>query len=338
MFAATASLPEQLREAAEAARQGSAGRLPRLEDVAAVAVLGMGGSGVAGAVLEAFALDRLPVPINLVNDYRIPRWIGPGTLCFAVSCSGDTEETLEAARLAVERGATLVTVSIAGALQALAEETGSVHYPVPADIGWPRAAIGAISAPLLIACEEIGLLPGATEAIEAAVAQISRRRDELVERDGGSAAAIARRIGSTIPLVYGAAPSGAVAARRWKTQINENCKAPAFFAVHPELCHNEVCGWGVNGDVTRQVVTIVDLRSDFDHARVARRFELVDEAVREAVAGIVVVQARGEGLLAQLMDLVLIGDFVSLHMAAALGVDPGPVPILMELKEKLASE
>ena len=69
---------------------------------------------------------------------------------------------------------------------------------------------------------------------------------------------IAQQLDRTIPLVQGASGIGAVAARRWKTQVNENAKAPAFFAAQPEWCHNEICGFGQNGDVTRQVTTIVD--------------------------------------------------------------------------------
>ena len=46
---------------------------------------------------------------------------------------------------------------------------------------------------------------------------------------------------------------GAVAAYRFKCQVNENAKAPAFWAAVPEMAHNEICGWGQHGDVTRQV-------------------------------------------------------------------------------------
>jgi glucose/mannose-6-phosphate isomerase len=336
MFEATAGLPEQLAAAAAAAR--ARGGLPAGEDVKAIAVLGMGGSGVAGTVLQAYGSDRLGVPVCLVRDYTVPRFVGPGTLCFAVSFSGNTEETVSAARQAAERGASLVAVTSGGELAALAAEVGAPCYPVPSDIGWPRAGIGAVTAPLLVACEETGLLPGAGEDIAAAVRQLVLRRETLVRSDGGEAAEIARRIGRTIPLVYGGAPVGAAAAARWKTQMNENPKSPAFSAAYPELCHNEICGWGVQGDVTRQVITIVDLRSEHDHPRVARRFDLVDEVIREAVAGIVTVWAQGDGVLAQLFDLVLVGDFVSLHRATAEGIDPGPVPVLVALKEELASE
>ena len=117
--------------------------------------------------------------------------------------------------------------------------------------------------------------------------------------------------------------------------MNENAKAPAFFAAQPEWCHNEICGFGQNGDVTRQVTTIVSLRHDFEHPQVQRRFSLVEELVGEAVAGVMEVQAEGHCALAQLFDLILIGDFVSLHLAAREGIDPGPVPVLLEVKRLL---
>jgi glucose/mannose-6-phosphate isomerase len=56
----------------------------------------------------------------------------------------------------------------------------------------------------------------------------------------------------------------------------------------------------------------------------------------EVVHDVVEVRAVGEGPLAQLFDLTLIGDHVSLHMAAQAGIDPGPIPVLDDLKRALA--
>ena len=162
-----------------------------------------------------------------------------------------------------------------------------------------------------------------------------RRRDELRARgDSSPAAAIARRIGRTLPLIHGGGAIGAVAAQRWKTQVNENAKAPAFWSAQPELCHNEVCGWGQHGDVTRQVVTAIALRHDGEHPQVGRRFDLVGELLREVVADVIEVRAGGDGDLAQLLDLILFGDYVSLWMAVQAGIDPGPVPVLVEIKAR----
>jgi glucose/mannose-6-phosphate isomerase len=134
---------------------------------------------------------------------------------------------------------------------------------VPLDIPQPRAALGALAIPPLIVLEEIGLFRGASHWVHQATEQLKRRRDALaVAGDTSAAAEVARRIGRTIALVHGGGAVGSTAAQRWKTQINENAKAPAFWATQPELCHNEVCGWGQHGDVTRQVLTAVALRHD----------------------------------------------------------------------------
>ncbi|HXX88788.1 MAG TPA: bifunctional phosphoglucose/phosphomannose isomerase [Acidimicrobiales bacterium] len=332
MFEATASLPEQVA-AAPAAARGLDG-LPSHDYVENVVVLGMGGSGMAGDVMVAVAGPFLPVPVTVVKSYAPPDFVGRGSLVFAVSFSGNTEETVEAAGEAAAAGATVVAVTSGGELARLAGEWGAPVVGVPAEIPQPRAALGALAIPPLVVLEEIGLFPGAQQWIALAVDQISRRRDALV-RPGSLAETMAHRILRTVPLVYGAHGLGATAALRWKTQINENAKSPAFYAVHPELCHNEIAGWGQHGDLTRQAVSLVNLRHEAEHPQVLRRFDIVTEILREVVAQVVEVRAEGEGDLAQLLDLMLVGDFTSLHLAAAEGIDPGPIPVLDDLKAAL---
>jgi glucose/mannose-6-phosphate isomerase len=254
---------------------------------------------------------------------------------FVMSFSGDTEETLEAAAGAFEAGASLIVVAGGGALVDLAGEWKVPVVPVPAGIPQPRAALGAMAIPPLVLLEEIGLFPGALQWVDQAVEQLRIRRDELA-RPGSRAEDLARRIGRTIPLIHSSGDLGAAAALRWKAQVNENAKSPAFYNVYPELCHNELAGWGQHGDATRQMVTLVNLRHDAEHPQVSRRFDLVAEILREVVADVIEVRASGEGDLAQLLDLAMIGDFVSLHLAAHEGIDPGPIPVLDDLKVHLA--
>lgn len=331
MFDLVAGLPEQVRTAAADAR-GLDG-LPEKSAIENVVALGMGGSGVAGDILQAAAGPFMSVPVTTVKSYELPAFVGDGSLVIAISCSGNTEETLEAATEAAMQGAKVVAVTQGGELAKLAAGWGAPVISVP-DIPQPRAALGALAIPPLVVLEEIGLFPGATQWIDHAVAQMQRRRDALVV-DGNAAERLARSIGRTLTLVHGGGIIGATAAQRWKTQINENAKSPAFWAAQPELCHNEIQGWGQHGDVTRQVLTLVALRHDSEHPQVTRRFELTADYLREVVAGIHEVQAEGEGDLAQLLDLILFGDFVSLHLAFNEGIDPGPVPVLAELKQRL---
>jgi glucose/mannose-6-phosphate isomerase len=334
MWEATVGLPEQFAAGVSAA--SSVPGLPSADGLTNIVALGMGGSGIGNDILAAIAGPSCPLPIVVGKDYELPGFVGPGSLVFAASFSGNTEETVSAASSAVTRGARLVAVTGGGALAALASSVEAPVIGLPV-LPEPRAAIGAMAAAPLVVLSRMGLVGGVD--VDAAVRQLSVRRDAMVAAPLGSdvvASEIARRIGRTIPLVYGGGAIGRAAAMRWKCQVNENPKSPAFYAAHPELCHNEVTGWGQGGDVTRQILTLVDLRHDFEHPQVSRRFDLVDEIMDEVVAGVVVVRAAGEGPLAQLMDLVLIGDFVALALAAQEGVDPGPIPVLSALKEALA--
>jgi glucose/mannose-6-phosphate isomerase len=227
----------------------------------------------------------------------------------------------------------MVVLSRGGELGRLAAAWDAVHLGLP-DIPMPRAGIGAVSIPPLVVLEHVGLFPGATQYVADAVDQLQRRRDQLIV-EGSSAAQLAGRIGRTMPLAVGGDAVGATAAYRFKCQVNENAKAPAFAAAMPELCHNEICGWGQHGDVTRQVLTLVRFRHDFEHPQVVRRFDLTFDVVDEVMHDVLDVRAEGEGPLAQLLDLVIQGDFTSLHLAVDAGIDPGPIPVLEDLKAAL---
>jgi glucose/mannose-6-phosphate isomerase len=333
MFDAARGLPDQIERARQAA--SSALELPQHDDIENVLVLSAGASAMAGELLPVVAGPFMPVPVVVHQGYGLPNFVDEHTLVFAVSFRGDTEETLEGAASAVAAGARLVVVTSGGELGEMARQWSVPVVAIDTALPSARAAVGAVSIPPLVILERVGLFPGASAWIDAAVDQLRRRlaggaADEL-------AAALSRRIGRQLPIIYGGGGIGGVAARRWKRQFNENAKMPAFSNQVPELCHDEISGWGQHGDVTRQVFRVVELRHDFEHPQVGRCFELVGELLDEVVGGVDVVTAEGEGALAQLMDLILLGDLVTFHRAAQEGVDPGPVPVLDELERALAT-
>lgn len=333
MWGLTAGLPEQVEAAVRSAR-GLEG-LPGHDDIENVVVLGMGGSGIAGDVVREIAGPFMPVPVVVHKGYQIPNFIGEGSLVFAVSFSGNTEETVDAASTAAMQGAKLVVLSSGGELGELAAAWEAPFIELPAAIPMPRAAIGAVSIPPLLVLEQVGLFPGASSWIDAAIDQLKVRRDALFA-PGSAAAELGRKLSGSIPLVYGGGGLGAVAAMRWKGQVNENAKGPAFWNVLPEACHNELAGWGIHGDITRQILQVVNLRHEYEHPQLTRRFEFVANTLDEVVGAVHEVVAEGDGPLAQLFDLVLFGDVVSLHLAERAGVDPGPIPVLDDIKAFLA--
>ena len=113
---ALCSMPEQLAAAHEAAGKVPSSSLPDAHDFDHIVTLGMGGSGIAGNVLQAVGTATLPVPVTVLKHYRTPAFVGSRTLAFALSHSGNTEETLEMARGALAAGARLVAISSGGEL------------------------------------------------------------------------------------------------------------------------------------------------------------------------------------------------------------------------------
>jgi glucose/mannose-6-phosphate isomerase len=335
------AVPDRVAEqvaAVAALMGGEAGaRLPAHDRIEHVVVLGMGAAGFAGDAVREVAGPFMSVPVVVHKGYGVPNFIDEGTLVLALSVSGDTVETVEAAADAAAAGGHLVAVAAGGRLGVSATAAGGVHVPTPslADAGSP-AAVAALTVAPLVVLERVGLFPGAGSWIGTAVEQLRRRRDQLAGGDG-AAAALARRLDRRIPLVYGGGGLGALAALRWKQLVNERAKAPAFWNTVPELSHNELAGWGQHGDVTRQLFGLVLLRHDLEHPQLTRQFAVVRELTDEVVADVDEVRAEGDGALAQLLDLVLLGEVVALHLAFLADVDPGPVPALDLAAERVTT-
>src|SRR5258706_13466268 len=159
MWESALASPEQVETAA---REKSFLGLPAKEDIENVVVLGMGGSGIAGDVMTSVAGPFMPVPIVVTKSYEPPNFVGPSTLCFALSFSGNTEETVEAAQIAALAGPDIVVVAKGGQLAQLAQSWDATLIGLPDGIPYPPAGLGAMAIPTLLVLEQIGLFPGAT--------------------------------------------------------------------------------------------------------------------------------------------------------------------------------
>jgi glucose/mannose-6-phosphate isomerase len=151
--------------------------------------------------------------------------------------------------------------------------------------------------------------------------------------DESLAKRLARALHGTVPVIAGAALTTAIA-YRWKTQINENAKAPAYALELPELDHNEIEGWPAAPSFGRFSAVFLD---DCDmHPRVKERIDLTARLIAEGAAGVHRVESRGQTAVERVFSLVLLGDLVSVYLAALRGVDPAPVEMLDRLKRELA--
>jgi glucose/mannose-6-phosphate isomerase len=310
------------------------GALRDLDGQGSLLICGMGGSAVGGDLAAAALGDRLTRPLLTVRGYELPPWATPESVVLCSSYSGDTEETIACYDAAGALGATRVVVTTGGRLARCARADGVPVIGLPSGLQ-PRAAV----AYMLVSALELAAFVGAAPRLRMEIDTAANHLQELgqswaPEGDDGLPQEIAERARDACVCVYGAGPTGP-AAYRWKTQLNENAKVPAFAADLPELDHNEIVGW--DGAPVFGRFLAIFLEDTDQHPRTRQRIELTSQLI-EPGGGTMLVESRGNSPLERLLSLVFLGDLVSIYLAVRRGVDPTPVEIIQRLKEALTGE
>ena len=298
-----------------------------LRGVTEVLVCGMGGSAFPGDFLGLFARPR-GVPVNVVRDYEIrDRVLGPHVLAIVSSYSGTTEETLSCYAQVRAKGCKVVTVSAGGTLErlALADGVPHVHFDRPDPNFQPRAAMGYFFGAFTTICEHAGLLDGVADTLRALHAQLSALDEDA------RAKALAERLWDRIPVVYATGRLTDTAARVIKIKLNENAKMPAFFNGLPELNHIELVGY------TRLTgpFTAVMLREPGLPGPMARRLAVTAEILAEIGVPVEIVDLPVGSEVFQMFAALHLFDLVSVHIALRAGIDPTPVALVEDFKQRL---
>ncbi|MDP6265787.1 MAG: bifunctional phosphoglucose/phosphomannose isomerase [Candidatus Woesearchaeota archaeon] len=283
-----------------------------------IVIAGMGGSAMGGDLLKIY-LSNTNIPVYVNRDYKVPNFVDENSLVFAVSYSGNTEETLSALNAAKEKKAQIIGITSGGKL---AEECEKV-VNIPSGLQ-PRAALGYLFFPML------GILHN-TNIIRVKNDELNEMMDILKQTDkfNEQGEELSKKLKEKIPIIYASEALGAIAFR-WKTQINENAKMPAFYNVFSEMNHNEIAGYK-SMDHKFSVVMILDKN---DNDRVKKRMNICKEIMEEYVE-VEEVETQGESLLARMFSAIYLGDYVSYYMALWNRVDPSPVDIIEGMKKKL---
>ncbi len=294
---------------------------------------GMGGSALAAQMSLTWpGYDR---PFEIVRGYDIPTYVSGKTFFIASSYSGNTEETLSAINQAAAKGAQIAVIASGGKLADLARAQGYALALLPGGLQ-PRHAVFYNFRALTLLLQKTGLLVQ-DQTVLAAAAEFLKDKVQAwvptVPTKDNLAKQIAQEcIGKSV-VVY-AGPKLFPAAYKWKISFNENAKQIAWVNQFPEFNHNEFLGW------TKQPVskpyTVVDLRSNLEHARVQKRFTVTERLLSGLRPAPIVVQAQGETMLEQMLWTIQLGDFVTLYTALLNGLNPTPVDLIEKFKLELA--
>ena len=309
------------------ARARSEGVLAPLDLVDQVVVCGMGGSGIVADVVQAVAAPGYDLPVFTHKGPGLPAWVGGSTLVVAVSYSGNTSETLDATRVALERGAPVIGITSGGQLAELLDDADQTVVDVPGG-GQPRHSTGSLLVPVLVALELDRDLDAAIDRL-GAIAERNRRDVPTVDNTAKQLAVRLAAADAGIPALYGTRGIGEVAAYRMRCQLAENAEMRSTHHGLPELCHNEVVAWAD----TATAGAVLWLAED---PAEQRRIDVLRDLFADRFAWEEQITAEGDGPLERFASLTGLLDLASVYTAIARRIDPTPVDPITEMKEALA--
>jgi len=327
--------PEQIEEAL--ARCAASPWQLAAGSPALLAVGALGGSAIAADLTAGLYHDRLPRPLLAVRDYHWPACVGRDALALLCSYSGETEETLALYREAGEKGVPRAAITTGGTLAAWCRRDGVPFATLPGGSP-PRAALFSSWVTITALLPALGWIQDAAPAWREAAAHLRARNRELAPEApeaGNPAKQLARALTGHFVFIYAGAERVGPVATRVRQQLNENAKMPGHSAVVPELNHNEIVGWE-RPDAVPKSVAVLLLRDAEDAPATRTRLTLTGEYAARQGAAVYEANSSGEGRLARLASLVQFGDYLSLYLALASGVDPTPIASIDEFKRRLA--
>lgn len=302
-----------------------------------VMVAGMGGSGLAARAYRT--IPGLHVPFEIIQDYELPDWTSAHTLLVCSSYSGNTEEVVSVLQSALDskrpyERPMIVVVASGGTLLKIAQANGLPCITLPKDYQ-PRYTFGFQYRALAEIFQASGLhdnfLPILEQAAADLPAQIAHYVPTVATTHNQAKQIALECMGKSV-VVY-ASTVFEPAAYKWKISFNENAKHIAWCGTYPEFNHNEFLGWSEQPEYKPYM--LINLSSDLDHPRIGKRYEVSERLLSGRKPAAYAVTATGETRLAQMLQLIALGDYVSMYLAILANIDPTPVDLVEKLKVKM---
>jgi glucose/mannose-6-phosphate isomerase len=301
----------------------------KMTGISNIVVCGMGGSALPGDLLQATnnELQITKLPIIVHRNYGLPKEASKGSLIVCVSYSGNTEETISALKDAQKRKLKTAVIASGGKLIRIAKENNYPYVLVPGGIQ-PRFAVGYQFSALTKLFSKFKLIRN----IDKQILGIEKNVKSLKMENLGKK--IAKELGNKIPVIY--AGKWEILAKIWKINFNENAKRPAFYNVLPELNHNEMIGLG-ESKATKNIFKLIILFEKNENKRVLKRIKVLSKIFKKKGIQIIFQEVSGKDFFAKLFSGVLIGVWASYYLALSQKIDPAPVNLVEEFKNKLKS-
>ena len=280
----------------------------------------MGGSALAPDLLR---VSNPELDILIHRDYGLPDLpdkVLQNSLIILNSYSGNTEEVLDAFKLATNKNLPVVAVSIGGKLLEMARQSPTAYVKMP-DWGLePRMALGLNFKALLKVLGQ-----------DSALDIVSKIQLPDQEKSGKE---LVERLRGFVPIIYSSRKNGPLA-YTWKIKINETAKKPSFSNVFPELNHNEMVGFNVSkvSKLLSQNFHFIFLRDMTDNPRILKKMEITSKLFKNQKLNVETIELAGDNTFVKIFSSLQLADWISYYIATEYGIDPADISAIEEFKK-----
>ena len=308
--------------------------LSHYKNISNILIAGMGGSAISGDIISNFLKNNLSIPVIVLRDYSLPKWVDEKSLIILSSYSGNTEETLSIYDQSKLCSSMLISITTGGILKKNSKKDNVVCVPMP--LGFqPRAAIGSSLISLVMILQKLTLIDSSFVDLFLNASKELPFFFEDYCKEEQYAYQIAEQINNSMISIYGTQSSTDVISSRFRAQLAENSKIISSHHVLPELDHNEIEGW--NEDQFKDMkINIIWLQDEDDHERVKKRVKVTSELLSKIGINNIFISCNGNNSITRHLKLIFLTDMISYYLATINGIDPVPVNRILDLKEKMS--
>jgi len=337
MLGSIEALPDQIAHAWQDAQKVI---IPtNYQHISNVVVSGMGGSTFGSYVIKNLYKKTLKVPFEIVSHYELPEYVGENTLVLLSSYSGATEETLEAATDAKNRGAKIMVITSGGQLAELASKNSWPAYIIDAKYNpcdQPRLAVGYAIVGQLALFKNAKLLVVDDKEIITTISGLKSLITKLSPDNSDN------NLGKSLAfqaydkqLVIVAAEHLIGAAHVFNNQLNENGKILTSEWPLPEFNHHYMEALKFPAFAKHNTLFIL-INSALYHDRVIKRVPLTQRIIDNAGFESVLIQATAPTHLEQVFEIIMLSEYVAYYLPMLYGIDPSKIPTVESFKLALA--
>lgn len=304
-----------------------------------IVMCGMGGSGLGARVIESVYGSEIKIPLIRINDYNLPQYVDEETLVICSSYSGETEETINNCKQAIDKNAKWMAIGSGNSLIRMAEEAGVPFYKIDPKFNpsnQPRMAIGYSVIGQLVLTSKAGVIDFKKEDLERIVEvmkDVSAKNNVNVPTTGNEAKKIANLMKDRITF-YVSAEHLTGAMHVVNNQANENAKHFTTDFVIPELNHHLMEGLGHPGKDYAKMFALF-ANSSLYSEKISKRFAITEEVCRKQGIEVYEYKAAGKDKITQSFELIQLGAYADFYLSMLYNQNPAPIPWVDYFKERL---